>query len=375
MVPARALIVEDDRSWQQILSELLADEGLAVDVAENSKDAVASLREHPHRLAVVDLALGGGDVSNQDGLCVLDEIRSRDPGCVAILLTGYATVEIAVSALTEHGAYTCLRKDKFRRDEFRALIREALASAPALASTSLQAAGSSSTRSAAVPRLTSPERTTRGLALIVEDDAGWRAILSELVTDAGYQVRSCSSYGEALGCLRRDKYGLAVVDLSLSGQAALAQPGPAQAGPELEGHRLLASTREADIPTVVVSGIGAPEDIERAYAGQDTLVYLEKQTFDRSAFLQAIEDVRAASVLGSEVEQLTEREREVLELVAQGRTNKEIAQALVITTNTVKRHLKAVFSKLEVHTRAAAATKAIQAGIPAEVPTSDGELA
>jgi len=51
---------------------------------------------------------------------------------------------------------------------------------------------------------------------------------------------------------------------------------------------------------------------------------------------------------------LTDREREVLDLLAQGLTNKEIAEKLVITTNTVKRHLKAIFEKLNVHTRAAA---------------------
>jgi DNA-binding NarL/FixJ family response regulator len=40
-------------------------------------------------------------------------------------------------------------------------------------------------------------------------------------------------------------------------------------------------------------------------------------------------------------------------------TNKEIAEKLVITTNTVKRHLKSVFEKLDVHTRSAAAAKAV----------------
>ena len=51
-------------------------------------------------------------------------------------------------------------------------------------------------------------------------------------------------------------------------------------------------------------------------------------------------------------------------------TNKEIAEALVITTNTVKRHLKAIFTKLDVHTRSAAAAKAIAAGIK---PVDQGE--
>jgi DNA-binding NarL/FixJ family response regulator len=43
-------------------------------------------------------------------------------------------------------------------------------------------------------------------------------------------------------------------------------------------------------------------------------------------------------------------------------TNKEIAERLYITTNTVKRHLKSIFNKLDVHTRAAAAAKAVGAG-------------
>ena len=49
--------------------------------------------------------------------------------------------------------------------------------------------------------------------------------------------------------------------------------------------------------------------------------------------------------------ELTDREREVLDLLATGLTNKEIAEKLVITTNTVKRHLKAVFEKSGVHSR------------------------
>ena len=55
----------------------------------------------------------------------------------------------------------------------------------------------------------------------------------------------------------------------------------------------------------------------------------------------------------------TDRDREVLDLLVQGLTNKQIADRLFISPNTVKRHLKAVFAKLEVNTRAAAVAKAM----------------
>ena len=129
--PLRALVVEDDRSWQQIVAEILTDIGLEVDVADTAEAAAGMLRAAPHRLAVVDLALSGPDHRNRDGLAVLGAIRLQDPGCAAILLTGFATVELAVSALTEHGATTCLRKENFRRAEFRQVVQRVLALAPA----------------------------------------------------------------------------------------------------------------------------------------------------------------------------------------------------------------------------------------------------
>jgi DNA-binding NarL/FixJ family response regulator len=365
---ARALIVEDDRSWQQILSEILSDAGLAVDVADNLEGAIASLRAAPHRLAVVDLSLGGSDHHNQDGLQVLQAVRRLDPGCVTVMLTGFATVELAVSVLTEYGAFTCLRKEAFQRAQFRDLIDQALASAPPPGTGGrgpgdALSAGSSTEGAGTV----SGEEVPPGLALVVEDDAGWRSILSELLADAGYEVRLCSSFGEALGHLRRERYVLAVVDLSLADSMAAAN-GPWDRGPSeqsLDGYRLLASTRAGGVPTIVVSGVGTLDDIERAYAEHGIFAYLEKQTFDRHAFTRTVQEARAASTTFSELDSLTEREGEVLELLAHGLTNKEIAESLVITTNTVKRHLKAIFRKLEVHTRSAAAARAVSAGIPA----------
>jgi DNA-binding CsgD family transcriptional regulator len=61
---------------------------------------------------------------------------------------------------------------------------------------------------------------------------------------------------------------------------------------------------------------------------------------------------------------LTQREREILSWVQRGRTTKEIARELVISTGTVRKHLENIFSKLGVHTRLAAITKATRLAEP-----------
>lgn len=60
---------------------------------------------------------------------------------------------------------------------------------------------------------------------------------------------------------------------------------------------------------------------------------------------------------------LTERELEVLELLAQGLSNSEIAEQLGVSPNTVKNHLRSIYSKLDVSTRTAATTLAIKHGL------------
>jgi DNA-binding NarL/FixJ family response regulator len=347
----RVLIVEDDASWQQILAELLGDMGLAVDLAGDAGAAATELRAAAHQLAVVDLSLGGVDHHNQDGLLVLDAIKRQDPGCISILLTGFATVELAVSALTIHGAYTCLRKETFRRAEFRALVREALAAAPA----QIAAANSSHAGDAQQPKQEGPLAQGGHSILVVEDDAGWRSILDELLTGAGQRVRLSTSYGEALGLLRRQRFDLAIVDLVL---ASSVEPAT-----NADGYHVLATTRAAAIPTIVVSGTVAPGDVERAYAEFNILSCLQKQAFDRHAFLRTVAEALEAHSQPDSLVTLTQRERAVLKLLAQGLTNKQIADALVISTNTVKRHLKAIFVKLGVSTRSAAAAKAVDAGV------------
>ncbi len=91
--------------------------------------------------------------------------------------------------------------------------------------------------------------------------------------------------------------------------------------------------------------------IKAAAAGQ---VQLSPQA---SAYL--VREVRAPETTGA----LTEREAEVLRLLAQGQSNKEIAQTLQIVEDTVKTHVKHILSKLGVQSRTQAALCAMRLGL------------
>jgi len=80
--------------------------------------------------------------------------------------------------------------------------------------------------------------------------------------------------------------------------------------------------------------------------------------FRRTPHAPADINTRALDTLG-----VSERERQVLELLAQGQSNKEIARALDVSPNTVKTHIAKLFGKLEVRRRTAAIRRARELGI------------
>jgi DNA-binding NarL/FixJ family response regulator len=114
--------------------------------------------------------------------------------------------------------------------------------------------------------------------------------------------------------------------------------------------------------------LGAPQDIDRAFEEFGVFAFIEKEAFDRRAFSATLADAvapRAAPLAGPVLlSDLTEREREVLSLLTRGYTNRQIAEALLITPNTVKKHVDHILQKLGVSTRAGAVAAALGANLP-----------
>ncbi len=79
-----------------------------------------------------------------------------------------------------------------------------------------------------------------------------------------------------------------------------------------------------------------------------------------SDYLQRTEHAPTA---GRGFDTLTDREREVLVLIAQGRSNQEIAEALVISIKTVNRHRENIMAKLNLHSRVDLVRYAIEKGL------------
>ena len=130
--------------------------------------------------------------------------------------------------------------------------------------------------------------------------------------------------------------------------------------------------RQADARVVVLTMYHGDEDIFRAVAA-GAMGYLLKDTLPDD-LIRVIRDVHAgqraippeiAAVLEQRANQpsLTFRESQVLELLATGKRNKEIAAALGISGDTASAHIKSIFLKFNVHDRTAALAEALRRGI------------
>ena len=110
----------------------------------------------------------------------------------------------------------------------------------------------------------------------------------------------------------------------------------------------------------------APEDYFRAFLDEDAriIALLPDVRHVAPPFVEQLLEYAGVSrprwdtVSQPLVKPLSERELEVLDLIAAGLSNSEIAERLFIAVGTVKRHINNIYSKLDVHSRTQAIAKA-----------------
>ena len=219
-------------------------------------------------------------------------------------------------------------------------------------------------------------------ALAEGDDGGDQGLLARTrmlgaQVEVSLAVGDLDTAGEAAGALEsaaRDweqRCGSAstvphATAAAAQGAVALAERDVARALPLL--HRALALWLELGVPYEAAQVRMTLAAADRA-AGDTEGARLELRAA-RSVYerLGAEPDARRAAALLGTVEDrpaggLTGREREVLRLVAAGRTNRAIAAELVISEHTVARHLNNIFAKLDVSSRTAATAYAYTHGL------------
>ena len=197
--------------------------------------------------------------------------------------------------------------------------------------------------------------------MIIDDHPVVRAGLeSMLSTQPDMEVVASASSGlEALALLETRTADIILMDLRMSGMSGL--------------ETIRAINLRPDPPLILVlTSFDAEEDIYQS-VGAGAQGYILKDA-PQERLLEAIRLVRAkkryfpADIAARLIERmarsnLTPRERQVLQLVAKGLTNKEIGRALGISDNTARNHVNSIIEKLEVSDRTEAATIAIRQGL------------
>jgi len=208
--------------------------------------------------------------------------------------------------------------------------------------------------------------------MVVDDHPMWREGVARELTDGGYQVVAAVGEGtQAVRVAAAARPDVVVLDLQL---------------PDLSGVEVIRGLLEAYPPVriLVLSASGEQQDVLDAVKAGAT-GYLVKSAA-RAEFLDAVRRTAAGDavftpglaglVLGeyrrlaatpapatAQPPRLTDRETEVLRLVAQGLSYKQIAERLTLSHRTVQNHVQNTLQKLQLHNRVELVRYAIEQGL------------
>jgi signal transduction histidine kinase len=113
------LVIDDEVGMREGCRRALSPQGFHVDIAEHGVEGLHKLRQRPYDLILLDAMMPG-----MSGLELLERIRAHDPDTICVMITGYATVDLAAQAMKE-GAHDFLPKP-FTSDELLAVVESGL---------------------------------------------------------------------------------------------------------------------------------------------------------------------------------------------------------------------------------------------------------
>ena len=185
-----------------------------------------------------------------------------------------------------------------------------------------------------------------GAIVIADGDEAARALAAAALSRAGYEIREVTTGAAVLDALRENGVALVVLEVSL---------------PDMTGYevcREIRIERGDDVPIFFLSGLRT-EPLDRVAGlliGADDFII---KPFDPDELVARVRRFVNRKIARREVAsaedrrpQLTRREIEVLNLLVEGRRQKEIAAELVISQKTVATHIQNLLGKFSVHSRA-----------------------
>ena len=179
---------------------------------------------------------------------------------------------------------------------------------------------------------------------IVDDDTLVRSSIEATVVSAGFRAEKFTSATHFLNCISTLDVGCALVDIRMPG---------------IDGLQLLDELKRRNSPLSVVILTGFADIPIAVRAIKNGALDILQKPFNRAQLLAQIASaigiskeklahIRAAEEKRAKYNTLTDREREVVKLVAAGWTNKEIAARLGLSSRTVEIHRAHVMEKLAV---------------------------
>jgi DNA-binding NarL/FixJ family response regulator len=204
-----------------------------------------------------------------------------------------------------------------------------------------------------------------GTVLVVDADGEWRSRMAYLLARAGLATVGAASAADALALAQRERPAVVVLDVAL---------------PDVDGYELCHELRNAfgdTLPIVVVSAdrnephdriaallIGADDYVAKSCDPGELIARVRRHALRTSGNAGNGRNGKPADhAADREAFGLTRRELAVLQLLAEGLTQRDIARELFISPKTVASHIQRILGKLGVHSRAHAVALAHREGL------------